>query len=216
MPISIDQVAEAAERIARGGAAIIREQRFSERQCRLAAPELLSLETAQPHDLNRLVGEVVRAAWARCQARDRPVCVLRDRRLPPVRMLVSPLRELLACLLDISAATTGPGSTHLITIARSTAAVVILERRSRTAKGPWLPLQVQRVGRIELLVGERTLRALGGHLRLSQCSEGQRAVIALPLDGTQPSRQRRPLPALTKEPGLTLSSAELWTETLRH
>lgn len=214
MRASIDHLGSLCQTIVRHGPALVRELSFDEDQRRMATPDLVLLQSAQPHDLNRLVADVVLDTWTRWPVEEVPVSVHCDRHLPPVRMLVGPLRELLACLLDLSLETPGHGNVTVTTGVSSRSAVVTVKRTNPGAAGPWRTLLVQRVGRVELLVGERMLRALGGHLRLRRCPDGLHAEMALPLDAPQPSRQRPALSAIGEVQRATTPRPGLWAGSL--
>lgn len=147
-----------------------------------ATPEVFSAEYAEPHDLNRIVAATLFEVNPLCQALNLPVYIQYDWRLPPVPMLIEPIRDTISAMLDIciDPDLAASCSIRVQTSAWRDRALCVVERQSNSiSPANWR--DVGALGRLELMVGVQTSRALGGCLRVMRREEDLRLWLELPL-----------------------------------
>jgi len=155
-------------------ATALRAQRVTRRQAHLAEPEILHPDRAELYDLNRLVRTVVEEGRPLCDALGVRLVLQQDPRLPAVPILVRPLEDALAAALDLCLEE-DPSEIRVRTEARGNWVVATISRRVAQAdldldwfrpRGGWQA--AGRMGPVELLVGDRTSRALGGRFLVQE------------------------------------------------
>ncbi|MFH1132614.1 MAG: hypothetical protein V1754_14865 [Pseudomonadota bacterium] len=165
----------------RAGASALDSIRVTERHLELIQPEVLSYEEAELHDLNQLVAEVVRDATPLAEDRGVRISLIQDMRLPSVAMLVEPIREALAVAIEICLATEHLKTLKVRTLARGNRAVAIVDRVTDDASQHACWRDAGPMGRVDLMVGESTSRALGGRMRILHRGDDLRAWLELPM-----------------------------------
>jgi hypothetical protein len=172
------------------GSTALRAQRVSERMRRLVEPEILSLDDAELHDLNRIVWTKVEEVRPLCRALGIGLVLQQDPGLPAVPLLVSPIEDMLAAALDlcledevqmVRARTRAARDRAVVTIERWCSAGPATDGRA------WQ--EIRPMGSLELIVGDRTARALGGRLRIQRRAADLRVRLELP-SGQQPHESR--------------------------
>ncbi len=191
-------IAETCDRVRSDGLTALRAHRVSKRQARLIEPEVLAPEQAELHDLNQIVLAAVEDALPLCLALGVRMVLQQDPRLPVVPMLLRPIEDALDSAIDLCL-DGERGVVRVFTQALPDRAVTVVERscgsaqderrggggaRRRAAPGEghfaesWI--EVGTLGQVELLVGERTARALGGRLRVERRRDDLRFRLELP------------------------------------
>lgn len=189
--MNVEQVlGDVCKQVVEQGEQALALQRIDRDCAARAMPEVLSMEMAELHNLNDLVTRVVDRAHPLWKALGIRVVLQLDQLLPPVQMLVQPTEEAIAVALDICLA--GDLDTLRVhTRVCRDRAVLTLERLLAPRFGvgqpyPNPPSEVQWIeagsmGRLELVVGDRTTRALGGRMRLQHRDGDLRLWLELPI-----------------------------------
>jgi len=139
------------------------------------------VEQAELYDLNRLVGSVVEDALPLCQATGARVVLHQDPRVPAVSMLLGPIEDALAAALDLCLQTEPPPVLRVSTRVVRHRAVVVMERMWASTTATSSKWRTVPMGQVELLVGDRATRALGGRLRLQRREGDLRLWLELPI-----------------------------------
>ncbi len=189
--MNVNQVLDdVCKQVVAGGAEALSAQRIDRAGAARAMPEVLSMEMAELHNLNDVVTRVVDRARPLWKALGIRVVLKLDQMLPPVQMLVKPTEEAMAVALDICLA--GDLDTLRVhTRVVKDRAVLTLERllaprygvaqallRDRT-EVQWV--EAGSMGRVELVVGDRTTRALGGRMSIQHRDGDLRLWMELPI-----------------------------------
>lgn len=181
---------EVCNQLTADAAMALRAQRVSSRMRRLAeTPPVLSAEQAEWCDLNRMVSDVVAEAGPLCQAVGAQVKLRRDPRKPIVPMLIRPIEDALAAGLDICLQMEGSApKIEVETLIAGDRAVVLISGKSSQpafANGYWQ--RADTTGQVELIIGDRAIRALGGRLQMENRGNQIRLRMDLPI-AERPSR----------------------------
>jgi hypothetical protein len=214
MEIRLPNVQELCRSVVGQSATALRAQRVTRRQARLAETEILEPDRAELHDLNRLIRKVVEDARPLCEALGIRLVLQQDPRLPSVPILVRPLEDALAAALDLCLEER-TSEIRVRTEVRGDWVVATLSRLARRSDLDWPePHSAMRwhtagnMGTVELLVGDRTSRALGGRMVVQQRGGTElRLRLELPVRGcpnegwqvttdTPPSRRLQRAPDL--------------------
>jgi hypothetical protein len=165
-------------------ATALRAKRLTHRLARLAEITVLSAEEAVLGDLNHLVFAAVEDALPLCLLQGTRLALHQDPRVPAVPILPEPIEDALAATLDLCLETHAE-LLRVQTGVRGSWAVASFERLvvpPSTDSAPWIDLDdTWPIGRVELLVGSRTTRALGGRMRFQRRSEDLRICLELPI-----------------------------------
>ena len=183
----LDQV---CKQVVDQGTQALSAQRIDRAGAGRALPEVLSMEMAELHNLNDVVTRVVDRASPLWKALGIRVILQLERLLPPVQMLVQPTEEALAVALDICLA----GDLDILRVHTRVCkdrAVLTLERLLSPRYGlaqtypehrsevHWV--EAGSMGRVELLVGDQTTRALGGRMSIQHRDGDLRLWMELPI-----------------------------------
>lgn len=174
---------EAIKQVEESGADAVRSVRLSERQTRLLQPDVVDIEEATLHDLNHLVSKLVRSVEAKAREVDVPILLAQDHRLPSVPMLVRPIEEALAAVMDLCLDADDVELVRVQTSAWRSRAVVVVDRRTKTRPGQTWWREAGAMGRVALMVGVSTSQALGGRMRLLHRGDDLRTWLELPISG---------------------------------
>ncbi len=194
MNFKADMVHAICQKVRAESASSLRACRLSRRQARLIEPELLSLDQAELHDLNQIVWSVVEEALPLCRALGIRLVLQQDPRLPVVPLLVRPIEDTLAAALDLCL----DEEAYLVRVktrARRNRVVTMVERWCRSPmtvspapRASLLAFQPESdwrdtgpMGQVELIVGDRTTRALGGKLSIQHRAGDLRILLELPI-----------------------------------
>lgn len=189
--MNVEQVLEnVCQQVVEQGASALSAQRIDRENAARALPEVLSMEMAELHNLNDLVSRTVDRARPLWKALGIRVVLQLDEMLPPVQMLVEPTRDALAVALDLCLA--GDLDTLRVhTRVCRDKAVLTLERLLAPRFGvgqayhqdqtrlSWI--EAGSMGRVELVVGDRTTRALGGRMSIQHRHGDLRLWLELPI-----------------------------------
>jgi hypothetical protein len=187
MDIRPDLVSTICQQVLCDSARALRAMRLSHRQARLIEPEILSPDQAELHDINQIVWSVVKEALPLCRALGVRLLLQQDPRLPAVPMLVRPIEDTLIAAFDMCL----EDEVQLIRVKTAhcrNRAITIVERLGREAEelgrrpglaaAEWCTIGPG--SHVELLVGDRTTRALGGRLRIQRRADDLRFSLELP------------------------------------
>jgi len=174
------------EQIAAQHLVALRAHRLDQRHARLIEPEVLTPDQAELYDLNRIVWSAVESVLPLCQAMSVRLVLEQDPRLPAVPMLIRPIEDALDAVLDLCLE---KGSVVRVrTRACTDRAVTTVERwrasRTRDRRSTcWFDAGT--MGQVELIVGDRAARALGGRIRIMRRADDLRFRLELP-SGSRP------------------------------
>ena len=178
------------KQVAENSAQALSVQRIDHQVAARALPEILSMEMAELHNLNDVVKRVVDRARPLWRALGIRVVLELDQLLPPVQMLLKPTEDAIGVALDLCLAG-DLDSLRVHTRVRKDRAVLILERLlaprfgvsqaypDRIAGVRWV--EAGSMGRVELVVGDRTTRALGGRMSIQHRDGDLRLWLELPI-----------------------------------
>ena len=189
--MNIQQILDnVCQQVVADGVRSLEAQRIDRERVARAMPDVLSVEMAELHNINDLVTRVVEQARPLWQALGIRVRLQLDELLPPVQMLVQPTEEALTVALDLCLA--GDLDTLRVhTRVCKDRAVLTLERLLAPRREPgslvWdKPVELAwrdagSMGRVELVVGDRTTRALGGRMSIQHRQNDLRLWLELPI-----------------------------------
>jgi hypothetical protein len=173
------------EQIAAEQAVALQAHRLDRRHARLIEPEVLTPDQAELHDLNRVVWSAVEGVLPICRALWVRLVLQQDPRLPAVPMLVRPIEDALDAALDLCLA---KGSLVRVRTRACTDRAVTTVERWRSSRGDRQMMgwsDAGAMGQVELMVGDRAARALGGRLRILRRADDLRFRLELP-SGSRP------------------------------
>ena len=183
----LDQV---CKQVVDQGTQALSAQRIDRVGAKRALPEVLSMEMAELHNLNDVVTRVVDRASPLWKALGIRVVLQLEQSLPPVQMLVQPTEEALVVALELCLA----GDLDILRVHSRVCkdrAVLTLERLLAPRYGVARAYMEERsgvqwieagsMGRVELLVGGQTTRALGGRMSIQHREGDLRLWLELPI-----------------------------------
>jgi hypothetical protein len=200
------------EQIAAQSVLALRAHRLDRRHARLIEPEILTPDQAELHDLNRVVWSAVEGVLPICRALGVRLLLEQDPRLPAVPMLVRPIEDALDAALDLCLA---EGSVVRVRTRACTDRAVTTVERWCASRGRRLAhwCDAGAMGQVELMVGDRAARALGGRLRILRRADDLRFRLELP-SGSRPPQawsvgEERARPRPARRPRLSFPPRQL-------
>ncbi len=189
--MTINQVlTDTCQRIVSGGAGALEAQQAEKVGCDNPSM-VLSMEMAELHNINDMVTRIVEGVRPLWRALGIRMILKLDTMLPLVQVMVQPTEEALSVALDLCISKTPDVivvQTRVIrnrvvaTIEGSMPASEIGIASVHTAEmDSYRWCEVSSMGRVELVVGDRISRALGGHLRMQQREGSMRFRLELPI-----------------------------------
>lgn len=192
MYINPELVQDICRNVINEGVAALRAQRVNRRQLHLMEPEVLTVDQAELHDLNRIIFSVIEDVMPLCESLGVPLQLDMDPRVPAVPMLARPIQDALAAALDLCLECEN-AILHVRTQVLRNRAVATVQHcaASRTlpdirddGSGEW-PIApgwhaAGTLDPVELIIGDRATRALGGRLLLHRAGDEMRLWLELP------------------------------------
>ncbi len=188
--------------VAENKMAALSSHHLTEKQIKLIEPEVLTIDQVEFYDLNQLIISVIQNALPACQQYGVKVILQQDPCLPLVPIFVKPLEDAFAVALDMCIGK-DVGMLKIVTRVERDRVVAILERWTKAPISDDWEAQnfsdadlsfgwtdVGTMGQVELMVGDRTTRALGGRMVIMRRESDLRMRVELPVMDRPTVRQR--------------------------